>query len=57
MIAGLEEITSGTIKIGEPVQKATEILDIGHLLDWWPKALSGSQRAGRSSEILLFFNG
>lgn len=29
MIAGLEEITSGTIKIGEPVQKATEILDLG----------------------------
>src|SRR6476619_6591101 len=44
MIAGLEEVSGGTISIGERVTRAAELLGLDQLLDRRPAALSGGQR-------------
>src|SRR6266513_997184 len=44
MLAGLEEISGGEIRIGERVRKTAETLEIEEFLKRKPRALSGGQR-------------
>src|SRR6478735_8143840 len=44
MIAGLENITAGEIRIGERVNRAAAILGLSQLLQRFPRQLSGGQR-------------